>query len=224
MMIKIRYFTELGKVKFPNFRRFYLEVRGFMGKKIVNEQYVKCKAIFIHIPKAAGRSVAGEIFGNEKPGHYYSIDYFKECSHKFESYYKFTFVRDPLDRISSSYHYLISGGGNEVDKMFGEKLKRETLDFEDFVMNWLDDKKIRSWIHFVPQYEYITIEGDLSVDYVGRFENIESDFKEICLNLDIDKTLKHRNKGRVCKPKEYSELVKEKIRSLYKLDYKLLGY
>lgn len=220
----LKYKIEKNKIISPKFRTIYLKFRSIFGQKIINKLYRKQKAIFVHIPKAAGRSVSGVIFGDAKPGHYYITDYYNESREEFDGFFKFTFVREPLDRLNSSYHYLISGGGNEVDKIFGERLKRETKNFEDFVINWLDESKIYSWIHFVPQYKYITMRGSVAVDYIGKFENIESDFSYICEKLNINKDLEHRNKGKIDKNNNYSNEVKVKIKKLYNKDYDLLGY
>ena len=68
------------------------------------------KAIFVHIPKAAGTSIALSIFG-ELPYHYKAIDYIVFFGRKtFNQYFKFAFVRNPWDRVYSAYTYLRKGG------------------------------------------------------------------------------------------------------------------
>lgn len=219
-LTKFKYILNVYKLSSPVLRKLWIERKG-----IIPKCYDDKKLIFIHIPKAAGRSVSGVIFGNEKPGHYYSKDYQIASGVKHRDYYKFTFVREPLDRLHSSYNYLTSGGGNSVDECFGNILAKETKNFEDFVLNWLDDKKLESWIHLVPQSRYIYLDdGTCGVDFIGKFENINADFLLLMNDLKLDLDLPHSNRCSIQKSDSYSPLVIEKIRCLYKQDYAKLGY
>ena len=89
------------------------------------------KVIFVHIPKCAGQSVERMFLkdlglcwdnraslllrpklvselGPERLAHLFAIEYekfgFIESS-KFQQYFKFAFVRDPIDRILSELNY-----------------------------------------------------------------------------------------------------------------------
>lgn len=77
------------------------------------------KCIFVHIPKTAGISISRSIFGNLGGGHTKIRDYELIFSAKdFNNYFKFTFVRNPWDRIFSAYRFLKNGGINEEDNLF----------------------------------------------------------------------------------------------------------
>lgn len=220
LLTKFKYTLNVYKIKSIVLRRIWIKYKG-----IIPECYDEKKAIFIHIPKAAGRSVSTCIFGDDKPGHYYSRDYQIVSTEKHDSYYKFTFVRDPIDRLHSSYNYLTSGGGNSVDGYFGRILSKETKDFEDFVLNWLDDSKVDSWIHLIPQSRYIYLDdGECGVDFIGKFENIDEDFLLLTNKLNLDVKLAHSNKSSLQKNKSYSPLVINKVKQLYKKDYINFGY
>lgn len=166
--------------------------------------------IFIHIPKAAGRSV--EMFfmnklglnreneadreelllvdnddpakGTEKLSHLSAVEYV-QCGHisqqEFSSSYKFSFVRNPWARLVSEYRY----------RNF---LRHRS--FKDFVMNKLpppgrDDK----YRHVMPQTDMLYDEtGRLLVDFVGKFEALQQDFDLVCRHLGFDEsTLPHVN-------------------------------
>ncbi|HSH75802.1 MAG TPA: sulfotransferase family 2 domain-containing protein, partial [Longimicrobiales bacterium] len=75
------------------------------------------RCIFVHIPKCAGFSVARSLFGNLAGGHLtvrkYQMIYRRR---EFSEYFKFTFVRNPWDRVVSAFFFLKEGGVNEVDK------------------------------------------------------------------------------------------------------------
>lgn len=219
-LAKLKYTLNVYKIKSAVLRKVWIKSRG-----IIPNCYDEKKAIFVHIPKVAGRSVAGGIFGNEKPGHYYSKDYKIASAAKHKNYYKFTFVREPLDRLHSSYNYLIAGGGNAVDEYFGAILVKETKSFEDFVLNWLDETKIESWIHLVPQSRYIyLVDGTCGVDFIGKFENINADFSLLTRTLKLDLEIAHSNRSLLQKNINYSPLVIRKVRHLYKQDYINFGY
>jgi hypothetical protein len=62
------------------------------------------RCIFIHIPKTAGASIALSLF-NEPPRHVHYRDFEIANPDKFRRYFKFAFVRNPWDRLVSSYFY-----------------------------------------------------------------------------------------------------------------------
>lgn len=97
------------------------------------------------------------------------------------SYFKFAFVRNPFDRAVSDWKWMckdqqivgsfidyLSAKGDFSAILSGEKNK-----------NWRGD-------HIMPQYDFIHDKrGHLLVDFVGRFENLQTDFKHICDKLGI---------------------------------------
>ena len=167
----------------------------------------KHKTIFIHIPKVAGLSIE-QVFIDDLKLNYHNrtalllgknnnsdigpimlshltadeivrLHFLSE--NLFNEYFKFAFVRHPIDRVYSFYNY------------FGFKI---LVDFESFVCNCL--RKIfenEKYHYFVkPMYEYIYSGDDkLLVDYVGRYENLENDFIEVAEKLSIKKNLPHVN-------------------------------
>ncbi len=172
-----------------------------------------CRAfecIFVHIPKAAGRSVEMYFMnrlnldreneahreqmllndnddparGTEKLSHLSAAEYVS-CGHisqqDFDRYYKFSFVRNPWSRLVSEYRY----------RSF---LSHKS--FKDFVMNKLpnpgwDDK----YRHVMPQTEMLYDDnGHLLVDFVGKFETLQQDFNQVCEQLGFaESRLPHIN-------------------------------
>ena len=49
--------------------------------------------------------------------------------------------------------------------------------------------------HVIPQYDYLfNAEGELLVDFVGKYENLQIDFAVVCSRLGINRSvLPHRN-------------------------------
>ncbi|MDI5885746.1 sulfotransferase family 2 domain-containing protein [Cobetia amphilecti] len=202
---------------------FYKGVFGYK-KQIIKQSMHRKNAIFIHIPKAAGRAISINIFGDDKLGHYYAQDYYYNNEKTFKEYYTFAFVRDPIDRLMSAYFYLIEGGGNSADAAIGRDIRTATTNFDDFVLNWLDEKTIYSWIHFIPQADFITIDGVIAVDFIGKFENIEEDYDQVAKKLGIQKKLSVVNKNSKKKKTIVSARAKDKIYNLYSKDYNVFDY
>lgn len=192
------------------------------------------KCIFVHIPKAAGVSVCRGLFYNLAGGHnniaYYQLAFSKN---EFETYFKFTFVRNPWDRLFSAYNFLKKGGLNDSDKNWALDNLSEYSNFDDFVKGWLTNSNIYSSIHFIPQYKFLCLpnSNELKVDFLGFFENIQNDFDYITsqLTLSHQPSLKHENMTRTNGKKiDYREFYTDETRKIvsevYKKDIELLGY
>ena len=47
------------------------------------------------------------------------------------------------------------------------------------------EKKFNIWGGLGSQYDFLAIDGSIDLDYLLRFENLNSDFDKLCKNLDI---------------------------------------
>ncbi|WP_435412942.1 sulfotransferase family 2 domain-containing protein [Psychroserpens mesophilus] len=186
------------------------------------------KCIFVHIPKAAGVSVNKALFGNYGGSHLKLKDYQLIFNKKeFYKYYKFTFVRNPWDRLVSTYFFLKNGGFHENDKAWFDDNLSQFEDFEDFVLNWLNDENSYKWIHFIPQYEFITLNNKVLVDDIFKLEDINESIKIISKKLNIPIELKHENQNpnRDSKYREYyTPEMKDIVGLVYKKDIELFDY
>ena len=183
----------------------------------------KNKTIFFHIPKTGGNSIYESLFEKEQWGHrdvaYYRFVFGKK---RFNSYFKFCFVRNPYDRLYSAYCFLKKGGMNQGDQDFNSTYLSEYSSFEDFVLNGLHKKEIINWVHFKPQCSFLkNKKGQLEVDFVGKLENIESDFNKLKSLLKKENSiLTHLNKSK----KEtivVSDSCKKVIETVYQEDFSL---
>lgn len=188
--------------------------------------YYQC--IFVHIPKNAGLSISYTLFGNTGGSHRKITDYKKLFSERtFKKYYKFTFVRNPWDRLVSTYFFLKKGGLTNKDKIWAKENLETFNDFEVFVKQWLTEDNIKDSLHFQQQYKFLmNAEKKIEVDFIGRFENIEEDFKTITNHLEIKRSLQKTNSSnrdlnyRTYFTKETQAIVE----SVYKKDIKLFKY
>jgi hypothetical protein len=196
----------------------------FQKSRTVYKPYIyKNKCIFVHIPKSAGKSIALSIYGDDKPGHFFALDY-KVCDEKaFNDFFSFCFVRDPVSRFVSAYNFLASGGTAKGDAEFKENVLDMYDDINDFVDRWLTSKNIMIKEHFVPQCFFTHINGELSVDFVGKYENINDDFERLSKIIPRIGSLEFVNKGSGSQV-ELNESSLKKIKILYRDDYIAFGY
>jgi hypothetical protein len=192
--------------------------------------YYKC--IFLHVPKTAGLAVSKTLFGSHGPSHL-NYDWFVENfgAQTVKAYYKFTFVRNPWDRLHSAYFFLKKGGINEDNMEFAKKYLSHINSFEQFVLEWVNETTIDSYWHFIPQYKFITSATEpakIMTDFTGRFENLDNDFRVLAgklgfknktlqqVNVNSEKTSSYIN--------DYSKEMIDKVAMVYHQDVELLGY
>ena len=189
---------------------------------------IKNKFIFIHIPRTGGTSFKS-IFDNHGIREHFSYRvYMLSNLKKFNTYFKFCFVRNPYDRCVSTYLYLKAGGNRKGDLYFKELIEKKYISFDKFVIEFLDLYRIHEHNLFKPQYRYVfNIQKKRMVDYIGRYESINEDFIYISKKINIRKELPHINQSKkpMPIPSYYrNEDVKSKIFNLYKKDFELLNY
>ncbi len=138
----------------------------------------------------------------------------------------FSFVRNPFDRLVSTYHYLTNGSGsNEFDREIGEKLSK---DFKTFVKKDLafylpgGGYSPDGQTHLTPMTWYI----DGNYDFIGKMENINEDFWRVCDKCCRERiTLPVKNKSNHKHYTEYyDEETKEIVEQLYAKDLETFGY
>ncbi|RPG63782.1 MAG: hypothetical protein CBC02_009840 [Flavobacteriaceae bacterium TMED42] len=162
----------------------------------------KLKFIFVHIPKTGGVSVQSQLRGyaEEWYGRHSRIGFYTTKSQSnLCDYFKFTIVRNPWCRIVSCYHFL----------------KKSNIIPDVTFTEWVTQKKCNS---FTTRWEcksslnWITVKGHNKMDFVARFENLESDFKIICEGIGIDnKKLPHFNKSKHKNYQSYYDDITENI-------------
>lgn len=188
------------------------------------------RCIFVHIPKCAGISISRSLFGENFDATHRSLnEYLKILGpRKFKSYFKFTVVRNPYDRLVSAYCFLKKGGMNEQDKNWAEKNLSPYDDFDTFVKKWVNQKNIQTQIHFHPQSSFICLQKNQpGMDFIGYYENLEADFQHVCQKLNFNSTLLAMNRNST-KGKDFREYYTDETRAIvadvYADDIKVLGY
>lgn len=130
---------------------------------------------YIHIPKSAGTSVyrSGLIPLIHQQGHNTA----REIDN-LDQFYSFTFIRNPYDKVYSSYNYFLNGKHGEDNKR--KWLKENYPTFEKFILDYNKSKKIDKFHFELTQKYYVTNEkGDIIVDYIGNFYDVNKEFLKV---------------------------------------------
>ena len=159
------------------------------------------KAIYIHIPKCGGlyvQKILEEFYGfytiynnkdlddlnsdnfddnwpilNQKKG---IVDYIVNSDDKnlniWNNYYKFTFVRNPYDKVISSYKYCF----------IQKKIKKD--DFNDFIFKKDDVSDFEYFHTFITQKKHIGgNELRQNMNFIGKCENLDEELVNILISL-----------------------------------------
>lgn len=139
---------------------------------------------------------------------------------KWNSYYKFTFVRNPYSKFVSAYKYLITN---------------QCIPFEQFIDNIQSYNNYIYTHAFITQYDHLIDDnGNLNYNYIGKFENLNEDLVKILFEIGISK-IKHGeyiNKNIIINnslvTKNYTEYynpnILNKINDLFNIDFEMFNY
>lgn len=185
----------------------------------------KHKFIYLSTPKACSSSIrvalnkySDIISKNHSPpyphhGKVESIkNVFKKNKWDWSSYYKFTSVRNPWDRMVSLWTY-------------GKKTKAIPARFETF-QSWLASD--HNWLNLHWGYDdyYREKNGDIALNYIIKSESLQLDFKKVCKEINIPyKKIPLINST---KHKHYIEYYNDKARKIvaekFAKDIEYFGY
>lgn len=148
----------------------------------------KHKLIFIHIPKCAGSSI-NKFFKSRKGGHHKWDWYEKNFPKAWKKYWKFSVLRNPLDRFLSNYRYAQmeesywhSSDGNAPFGVHPDYHRLKGKSLHDCVQMLINGEL--KYIGWTPQYTFICDkEGNVKVDDLYNINKLSNQFKEMGYNL-----------------------------------------
>jgi len=203
---------------------------------LISDQY---QFLFVHVSKAAGSSIYRTLAPHANPKdaskwnkllsktglrNNYQTRYFPQHAviteaiqsippERFDELFKFAFVRNPWDWVVSMYSFLRQNNTHRHNDM----IKR--MSFAEYV-----DYEIKRGQRF--QHSFVCDgNGDVRVDYIGRFENLEADFKQVCARIGLELSLPHVNQSKHKDFREYYDAsLRDKIAQHWRKDIELFEY
>lgn len=160
------------------------------------------EVIIIGVPRTASGSMQDSF--NEHPGvimlnttarNVVADGLKKKYGQKWDSAFTFAFVRNPIDRFASAYATTMPGGC---------KTTEEAMEYNPTI--------------FIPMCVFI----NEPLDFIGRYENIQKDWKKMTEMIGVDVKLLWVNRGPK-KPKLNKKQV-EFVKDYYKEDFKRFNY
>ncbi len=204
--------------------------------------------IFVHVPKVAGSSIRDAIQRYAyRPDMYlwnrvlrklglrarlpaspiYSLSTHStagEAKHHlpsevFAGFFKFAFVRNPWDHLVSKYHFILKRPPHRH-----YEIVRTLSCFRDYV-RWLEENPGEALHGALQKYFVTDHSGQMLVDFLGRYENLQDDFQTACRRVGIHATLPHVNVSKHDDYRAYfdSETI-DVVGRLFAPDIKFFGY
>jgi hypothetical protein len=133
---------------------------------------------------------------------------------KWDSYYKFCFIRNPYDKIISAWNHV----------------NRYNIPFENY-LNLKDTCNDVEYMHlFMPQIRNIINErGLININFIGKFENLEEDFQTVLKNIGFKNIVHEVAKKMNARPHEhytkyYNQIILDRVNVLLREDFERLDY
>lgn len=181
----------------------------------------------MHIGKTGGTSI-NAFFGRHfdspssvKKGHPYWGKHWRPSKieetwpDEWKEFYKFSFVRNPWDRLVSIFFF----------RRNYRKVITASMQFEEFARKIIEDR--RKGIECGPDQQITWFQNRLDeFDFIGRFENLQEDFEYVCHQIGAEpKTLIHALET---DHEHYTTYYDEELRDLvgesFKEDCDIFGY
>lgn len=168
-------------------------------------------AVYIDIAKVASSSLKAtfaSILGldlDRTGGNPHEVEFPRppECSHagpggrQYPGLYTFAFVRNPWDRLVSCYRDKIQGQVADFTLLSPSGVARclarfdvfsANMSFEEFAYAVASIPDADADEHFRSQHKFLTNDrGEIAVDFVGRYENLEADFRYVAERIGLPK-------------------------------------
>jgi len=191
------------------------------------------RAIFVHIPKTGGQTIE-RLLGHGHQRHHHAI---RGLPADWPQWFRFTFVRHPLDRFVSACNYSVDMAQRHQER-YGRRsslgsvarfrlwlLEREP-DLQAVAQRLAEERDLRRIAHFTPQMKWLKA---VQPQFIGRFERFQQDLQTLLRLLDRDllpaaDSLHLNRSGSRYSRHDLDPATRCCLARLYRQDLKALGY
>jgi hypothetical protein len=199
------------------------------------------KCIFVRISKTASSSVQnafkcrqGPLDRGEFDIKHYTLGHYRDTHPlEFQTFYKFAFVRNPWDRIYSQYRFQHHIMVEKVPQMF----EFAKCSFREWLLKCAESYNRPDQFlfgthreifehHLTNQLDWVTLDGKIATDFLGRFENLDQDFAKVCSDLGVQLDLPRDNTSPPSNGYRdaYDEETRDLVRQWHARDIEHFGY
>jgi len=197
------------------------------------------KFVFVHIPKCGGSSITKcDNFNCWRGNSHATLENYHNYIFNSNSYKYYSIVRNPWSRMLSVYTYWEQMRPDHQhyfwDKDACRKIQDNNMSFKDFLIKvsepqtyfYQTQKPDVEMPHLKTQYSFLSVKGELKMDFVGKIESLQEDFNFICKDIGIPKQdLPHVNKSNHRHYTEYyDDETRDIISKVYRDDIKHFNY
>ena len=163
-------------------KHFYINkyiISPFIGRKYYLSYNYKYNALWFRTYKVASRTIDQHFRENTSENQYIYSSRVGYVPAMFKNYFKFAFVRDPLEKFLSAWKQKVIMTNSF---RFSEQEHQNMKKLEHFV-DWVETLDINNCDeHLQSQQSMVDLDN---IDFIGRFENFEQDFKFVANKLGI---------------------------------------
>lgn len=166
---------------------------------------------------------------------------------KLKEYYKFMFVREPLERLVSAYKDKFVLNNTSFHKRYGTKIvkqirknapansKGDDVSLKEF-LQYIEKRRVEDLNeHWMPYYE-LCQPCVVSYDFIGSFENLEADANQVLKELNLNEQVSFPKKQKyyqaggkgysanTMKSSDISTKLLSKVMRKYSNDYNMFLY
>ncbi len=191
------------------------------------------KALFLHIPKTGGQTIERLLGFPHRHQHHSS----KGLPSDWQRWFRFTFVRHPVDRFISACNYYVDMAGRH-QRRYRQPAERGVI--ASFRLWLLEDKPslpqvvealqaqdlYRRHAGFAPQLRRIRA---VQPQFLGRFERFADDVNTVLTLLDVDARLEAGAPRINASKRHYRQVdldgpALQALSRMYRADFQQLGY
>jgi hypothetical protein len=120
------------------------------------------------------------------PWHITAVELKKHLKKSFDAYFKFGFSRDPWDWQVSLYTFMLKNPAHKQHALI-----KSMKGFDEYI-DWRINKDME-----LQMKAFYDENDNCLMDFVGKIESIEEDFRYICKRIGVEASISHVNKSRV---------------------------